>query len=279
MTFAWDLLERYRILRILATGAHAHVYVARNVATRRLCALKVLDRERVRQLEAAGRLRDARAIADSHAPGIVAVESVSCTSDECAYVAADLHEGQSLAARLARGPLPCADAILFCLHVGLALCEARDRGVLHGGIKPSNVFVVADPGLPRGERALLGDFGTASAAGTPMPSADVRGLGSLLHQLVTGEPYRGESVAQMIDRGLAAVLAILIARRGSEVSIEATVDTLSHLAAFGEIDADPTDSKLPLRSPPRDAAVLRTAPGAASSDRTAMFALVDPDAI
>jgi serine/threonine protein kinase len=273
---AWELLERYQVVRVLARSAHAQVYVARNRATRDLAALKVIDRSLAGHLKATGRLRDARAIAAARLPGVVAIDAVSCTSDDGAFVAGELLEGMSLAARLGRGPLPCVDAILFCLQVGLALCEGRDRGIVHGGVKPANVFVVPDPRLPRGERALLADFGTASPRSLA-PSTDVRDLASLLHLLVTGAPYAGESASRLIERGVAAVVAVHIARSWREVSIEATVAALEQLAATWAIDADPTDCKLPLRPPPRDATPGVAAAASAASERTAMFTLVDPD--
>jgi serine/threonine protein kinase len=251
VTLAHELVERFQPVRALGRGAHAQVYVARERAARRLIALKVLDLSFVAHLKASGRLLDAREVAAADLPGVVPVSAVDCTPDGGAYVATELLEGASLAARLGRGPVPCADAVLFCLHVGLALCEARDRGVVHGGVKPSNVFVVPDPTLPRGERALLADFGTASTGDEPCaPSTDVHGLGSLLHQLITGEPYGGERVPELLARGLHAAVALLIARTAGGFAIEDTVAELTEVAACG-LDADPTDTKLPLRAPPR----------------------------
>jgi eukaryotic-like serine/threonine-protein kinase len=271
MSIAWDLLERYRVLRLLARSDRACVYVARNLGTRRVVALKVLEPAYVRALKTSGRLRAAERFADARAPGAVAIEAVRCTADDKAYVASDLLEGLSLAARLGRGPLPVADAVALCRDVAAALCEAHDHGVVHGGVRASNVFVVSDARTMRGERALIADVGLAAPRGKAVSlRTDARDLASLLHELVTGRAHAGPPDL----RALPAAVAHVISRAWDELSIDAIVEDLDQLIAARAYDADPTEAKLPLRSPPE---ADRAEP--LPHERTAMFALIDPDAL
>jgi serine/threonine protein kinase len=277
---ACDLSERYRVGRSLGRGPHAEVYEARHWITGREAAIKVLEPAYVHELMTSGRLRDARALAAARMPGVVPCRTICCDAEDGAYVASELLAGKSLEARLARGPLPTGDAILFCLQVGLVLHEARKHGVLHGGLKPSNVFIVPDPALPRGERALIGDFGIATPRdATRLDTAtDVHDVACLLHQLLTGAPYAGESTSRLIERGIPATLAILIVRIARYGSLEALIAALEHAEATCAIDADPTDSNLPLRAPPREATLALATPiTAATSERTVMFRLVEPE--
>jgi serine/threonine protein kinase len=267
-------VTRFRPLRLIGHSGHSQVFVARDRLTSSLVALKVLAPFLVRELRRSGRLREAGRLCDSPPPGIVAAEIVCSATGDAACVATELLEGLSLSARLARGPVPCADAIAFCLQVGLALCEARDRGVLHGGVKPSNVFVVPDAAAPRGERALLADFGTTAPPAGLGTATDVHDLGALLHLLVTGAPYAGERVAELIAHGLNAAVAILVARAAHEASIEQLVEDLGMVAATRSFDLDPTESKLPLRPPPRAICAAPTSPPAAG-ELTCAFTRVE----
>jgi serine/threonine protein kinase len=270
MSIAWDLLDRYRVLRLLARTDRACVYVARNLASRRVVALKVLEPAYVRALKTSGRLRAAERFAGARTPGAVAIEAIRCTADDKAYVASDLLEGQSLAARLARGPLPLADAVTLCRDVAAALCEAHDHGVVHGGVRASNVFVVSDARTMRGERAMIADVGIAAPRGKAVSlRTDARELASLLHELVTGRPGMPDLDA------LPAAIAHVIARAWDQLSIEAVVDDLEQVIAARAYDADPTEAKLPLRPPPDAAPTCDPLP----HERTAMFALIDPDAL
>ncbi|MCB9562466.1 MAG: hypothetical protein H6709_01655 [Kofleriaceae bacterium] len=272
MTIAGELRDRFRILRMLGRSLHAEVFVARDVVTGRLTALKLLEPWFARRLAGAGRLGELEDLAMASPPGVVRIDAVGRTADAGAYVATRLHERQSLACRLASGALPCADAIRFCLDVGRALQAARARGVQHGGVKASNVFAVADPTQPRGERALLGDFATATPRSRGLaPLDDTRDLGALLHELVANEAYGGEGVPALIERGVPTAVAIVIAESGRTATLDDVVDALELIAATAAFDADPTETNLPLRPPPP--------PRRGAPELTTAFTRVDLDGV
>jgi serine/threonine protein kinase len=166
------------------------------------------------------------------------------------YVATTLFAAGGLAATLQRGPLPCVDAVLLCFQVGMALSEAHARGIVHGGVKPSNVFVVADPTLPRGQRALLADFGTAGPRVRGRASAgDAADLGALLFEIATGEPYAGEDARTLMAHGLPSAVARLIVRATRRMELDDVIDALAVLGDSSTVDTDPTESNMPLRAP------------------------------
>jgi serine/threonine protein kinase len=250
MTLAGELRGQYQIVRLLGRSPYARVYVVRDLADGHLAALKVIEPPLAGRLRATGRLLDARALAAARPPGIVAAEALGTTAEGTVYVATTLFAAGSLATPLERGPLPCVDAVLYCFQVGMALCEARARGIVHGGVKPSNVFVVSDPMLPRGRRALLADFGTAGPrAGGQAPGGDAVDLGSLLFEIATGEPYAGEDVRALMAHGLPSAVARLIVRAARRMELEELIDALAVVGDSSTVDPDPTESNMPLRAP------------------------------
>lgn len=90
-------------------------------------------------------------------PGIVSHVAHGQTPDGQRYLAMEWLEGEDLANRLARGPLPLRDALQLIMRVAEALRVPHERGVLHRDLKPTNLF------LPDAEiaRVKILDFGIA----------------------------------------------------------------------------------------------------------------------
>ena len=152
-----DTIGPYRIIRKIGEGGMGIVYAARDERLDRPVAIKML---RDSAGDARERLwREARAAARVSHPNICQLFEVGEENGEL-FIAMELMEGESLAARLLRGPLVVADAIQVALPTLGALEALHRQGLVHRDLKPSNIFLT-----PHGVKLL--DFGLARpVAGT-----------------------------------------------------------------------------------------------------------------
>jgi len=131
------------------------VYRARDARLNRDVAIKVLpasfaaDTERLQRF-----IREAHAASALNHPNILAVFDLG-THDGLPYLVSELLKGETLAARLATGPLPASKAIDFGRHIAAGLAAAHEQGITHRDIKPANLFVTTDG------RVKILDFGLA----------------------------------------------------------------------------------------------------------------------
>ncbi len=152
---AGTLLGPYQILSLLGAGGMGEVYLARDTRLDREVALKVLASGASRDSAARGRFRqEALALSRLNHPHIETVYDFG-SQGEFDYLVLEFVPGETLAARLERGPIPEREALELAAQVGEALEEAHDRGVLHRDLKPGNVIVT-----PKGRAKVL-DFGLA----------------------------------------------------------------------------------------------------------------------
>ena len=202
--------DRYRILRQLGQGGMATVYLAHDARYDREVAIKILNPEISQGVAADRFLREIAVAAKLTHPHIVPLLDSGVT-EGMLWFAMPVLEGRSLRDRLDREQqLPVADAVRIAAEVAGALSYAHARDVVHRDIKPENILlssgsaVVADFGLAKsiagsGEHALTY---TGMAVGTvlymsPEQSAgadridgrsDIYSLGSVLYEMLTGEP-------------------------------------------------------------------------------------------
>jgi tetratricopeptide (TPR) repeat protein len=141
----------------LGGGAMGVVFRGRDSALDRSVAIKVLRPEAATAVAAERFVREARLLARLQNPHVVQVHQAG-ESSGLFYFVMDLVEGESLARRLERGPLPTGDALRLADDLLDALSAAHQLGIVHRDIKPSNTFLG-----PNGAR--LGDFGIARGAG------------------------------------------------------------------------------------------------------------------
>jgi len=204
---------RYEVLRPLGRGGMGAVYLARDTQLDRQVALKVPlfdgDPARARRF-----VREARAAAALRHPHLCPVYDAG-EIDGQPFLTMAYVDGETLAAHVARGPLPVAEAARLTRTVALALDAAHRAGIVHRDLKPANVMldaagqpVVTDFGLARNLAAPAADSrsgealvgtphymapeqvnGTAGAGG---PGVDVFALGAVLYELLTGaRPFDG----------------------------------------------------------------------------------------
>jgi serine/threonine-protein kinase len=161
----------------------SRVFVATEVALGRRVAVKVLSAELLQGAPAERFAREIALAAQLQDPHIVPVHSAGTTGEGLPYFTMPFVEGESLRARLQRGPVPLDEALRILRDVAEALEYAHAQGVVHRDIKPENVLLTTD-GSP-----LLTDFGIGRALD------DARRLTS--HGMVLGTPeYMSPEQAQ-----------------------------------------------------------------------------------
>jgi eukaryotic-like serine/threonine-protein kinase len=148
-------LGRYVIVERLGFGGMGVVYRARDEKLERFVAIKILAPGLLMGDDARKRFRrEALALAKLNHAHIAAVYDVG-EQDGIDYLVMECVPGQSLAAKLAAGPLTVKDATSVTQQIAQALEEAHEQGVIHRDLKPSNVMVT-----PKGTVKVL-DFGLA----------------------------------------------------------------------------------------------------------------------
>ncbi len=154
-------LGTYEILDMLGAGGMGVVYRARDRKLGRDVAIKVLPDEpagdpgRVARFE-----REARMLAAVNHATIAAIYGAE-EDGPTRYIVMELVEGETLAQRLATGPLAIPDALRIGSQIAEALEFAHEKGVLHRDLKPANIKVT-----PEGKVKVL-DFGLAKAMTIP----------------------------------------------------------------------------------------------------------------
>jgi len=163
---AGQMIAHYLIRSQLGEGGMGQVYLAEDTTLKRKVALKVLapfdhdDREARKRL-----LREARAAASLDHPNICAIYEVGEQHDG-GYIAMQYVEGETLAERLCRQPIPLEEVLQIATQVAAALIAAHEHNVIHRDIKPANLMITS-----RGDVKVL-DFGLAKAVPTSGQPAD-----------------------------------------------------------------------------------------------------------
>jgi eukaryotic-like serine/threonine-protein kinase len=147
-------LGPYEIMAPLGAGGMGEVYRARDTRLDRTVALKVLPASLAADPQFRQRFdREARAISSLDHPHICVLHDVG-HADGIDFLVMQYLEGETLAARLARGPLPLAEALRHGIEIAGALDKAHRAGIFHRDLKPGNVMLTK-----AGARLL--DFGLA----------------------------------------------------------------------------------------------------------------------
>jgi tetratricopeptide (TPR) repeat protein len=163
-SFAPEVVSHYRILRPLGAGGMGEVYLATDITLGRQVAIKFVGQGTADESSRRRLLREAQAAAALDHPNICAVHEIG-SENQRSFIVMQFCEGETLAERLRRGPLPVPDALDVLAQVADALAFAHRRGIVHRDVKPQNIIIG-----PEGRVKVL-DFGLAkpldmSAAGT-----------------------------------------------------------------------------------------------------------------
>ena len=223
-------LGPYEVVDAIGRGGMGEVYRARDTRLGRTVAIKVLPAHVATNADLKQRFeREARALATISHPHICPVFDVGA-QDGLDYLVMEHLDGETLAARLARGPLPLDQALRCAIDVADALDQAHRRGIVHRDLKPGNIMlttrgaVLLDFGLAK--RTVAGAVTGLTAAGLPTAPqtaagtilgtlqymapeqiqgkeadarSDIFGLGAVVYEMVMGtRAFDGDSAADVV---------------------------------------------------------------------------------
>jgi len=150
-------LGSLEITALLGKGGMGEVYRARDTKLKRDVAIKILPGEFSRDPARASRFqREAEVLASLNHPNIGAIYDLQ-EANETRFLVLELIEGETLAERIARGPIQVGEALNIAHQIMEALEAAHEKGVIHRDLKPANVKLTPD-----GKVKVL-DFGLAKA--------------------------------------------------------------------------------------------------------------------
>src|SRR5579864_2347605 len=156
-------LGPYEILSAVGTGGMGEVYRARDTRLDRTIAIKVLPAHLADKPELRERFeREARTVASLNHPHICTLYDIG-HQDGTDYLVMEYLEGETLAERLKKGPLPLAQVLQYAVEIADALDKAHRKGITHRDLKPGNIMLTKSG-------AKLLDFGLAKLRGSPLAS-------------------------------------------------------------------------------------------------------------
>ena len=248
-------LGSYEILSPLGAGGMGEVYRARDNKLGREVAIKVLPDEFAHPQKLARFEREARLLAALNHPNIATLYGVEEFQTK-PFLVMELVEGETLAERIARGPLPVDEAMTLSQQIAEALEAAHEKGVIHRDLKPANIKVT-----PEGRVKIL-DFGLAKVLAGEAASLDSQSPTATRHTKVgailgtasymSPEQARGKSVDERTD--IWAFGCVLYEALTGRVAFRG--DTASDIIA-AILDREPDWRALPESTPPSVRVVLR----------------------
>jgi serine/threonine protein kinase/Tol biopolymer transport system component len=222
-------LGPYEIIAPIGAGGMGEVYRARDTRLERSVAIKVLPAEFAENAQLKLRFeREAKTISQLNHPHICTLHDVGD-----GYLVMELLEGESLADRLTKGPLPLDQVLRYGIEIAEALEKAHRVGVVHRDLKPGNIMItksgakLLDFGLAKDVRAedltrsmtvakplteegsIVGTFQYMAPeqieGGEVDARTDIFAFGTVLYEMATGKrAFEGKSKASLIASILAA---------------------------------------------------------------------------
>lgn len=227
-------LGPYEIVSPIGAGGMGEVFKARDTRLDRTVAIKVMPKFIAAREDLRARFeREARTVSNLNHPNICVLYDIG-GQDGTDFMVLEYLEGETLAARVAKGPIPLDQVLKYAGQIGDALDRAHRSGVSHRDVKPANVMItrdgckVLDFGLAKTAPKLAGpEDATVSASltsegmalGTPHYMApeqyegreadarsDIFAFGCVVYEMVTGSRcFDGKTRASLI----AAVLGVM----------------------------------------------------------------------
>ena len=254
-------LGPYEILGPLGAGGMGEVHHARDTRLDRSVAIKTLPHAQASDPESLARLmREAKSLAALNHPNIAAIYGIE-ESSGTQHLVLEFVEGETLAERIARGPMAIAEALEAGAQIAAAVEAAHDSGIVHRDLKPRNVMLTAASGSVK-----VLEFGLAKNRFEEIAAADSSisptrsvALGTTSAGTILGtaaymspEQARGKAVDRRTDVwSFGCVLYEMLAGRQAFEG-----DTVPDLIAR-ILEREPSWDALPSATPPRVRELLR----------------------
>ncbi len=224
-------LGPYEILALLGAGGMGEVYRARDTRLERTVAIKVLPAHLAASPERRQRFeREARAVSSLNHPHICALYDIG-QQDGVDFLVMEYLEGETLAHRLEKGPLPPEQVLRYGIETADALDKAHRQGITHRDLKPSNIMLtksgakVLDFGLAKAVAPRTAASGTSGSTTLSSPltmegtilgtcqymapeqlegkeadaRSDIFAFGAVLYEMATGrKAFEGKTQASLI---------------------------------------------------------------------------------
>ena len=224
-------LGSFEVKALIGSGGMGRVYRAWDSQLKREVAIKILPEEFSRNVDRLRRFqREAEVLASLNHPNIANIYHLE-EQNGSRYLVLELVEGETLAERIARGPIPIDEALPIAQQIAEALEAAHDKGIIHRDLKPANIKIMP------GDNVKVLDFGLAKAregaASSPTLSnsamkisgttggmilgtaaymspeqargreadqrSDIFSFGCVLYEMLTGsQAFQGESVSDVL---------------------------------------------------------------------------------
>jgi serine/threonine protein kinase len=247
-----EALSHYRILEELGAGGMGVVFRARDTKLGRDVAIKVLSPKLAQDGDRFARFeREARLLASLNHPHIATLYGFEQEGD-VRFLVMELVEGETLASKIASGPLPVREALRLFHQIAQGLEAAHEKGIVHRDLKPSNIkitdagqvkvldFGLAKPLADGGERGSPSESPTMTRTGTA--SGVILGTAAYM----SPEQARGKALDKRTDVwSFACCLFEALAGRAPFSG-----DTVSDIVAR-VLEREPDWEKLPRRTPAR----------------------------
>jgi serine/threonine-protein kinase len=226
--------------------------LGRHIAIKILPAAFAEDKERMARLE-----REAKLLAVLNHPNIAAIYGLE-ESEGRRFLVLELTEGETLQARLNRGPLPVEEALETCRELAEGLEAAHEKGIIHRDLKPGNIMIT-----PEGKVKIL-DFGLAKAYAGETTAVDIEKSPTITAKMtepgvilgtaayMSPEQARGRAVDRRADIWAFGCVLYECLTGSRAFHGETVSDTLAHI-----LKGEPDWSQLPAETPTLIKVLLR----------------------
>jgi Tol biopolymer transport system component len=252
-------LGAYEITALIGEGGMGRVFRAHDTRLKRDVAIKAIRPEIAADADLIARFRrEAEALAALNHPHIAGIHDV-LESDGSQFLVLEMVEGDTLADRIARGPIAIAEALAIAMQIAQALEGAHARGIVHRDLKPANVKItpdglvkVLDFGLAKGNAGETTNAPSLTQSPTITLNATAGGVILGTASYMSPEQARGQTIDAQSDLwALGCVLYEMLAGRRA-FSGSTVTDVLAAV-----VRGEPEWSRLPPDTPAAVRTLLR----------------------